>query len=113
MVIAGFQIQDKLRNAGSFLTLSSADIAFAERELVWRTYTAAEAMPMTRMVKITNKKEFAAAALSEDCTTDEDGKSFMAHTTAIVEPTGVTMLFVYTQQPCTIDKGDDPTSQEA
>lgn len=55
MVIAGFQIQDKLGRVRffqetflladtsmevvlglSFLTLSSADIRFAERELAWR-----------------------------------------------------------------------------
>ena len=28
-----------------FLTLSNADIRFAEKELVWRTYTAVEALP--------------------------------------------------------------------
>lgn len=84
MVIAGFQIQDKLGRVRffqetflladismkvvlgmPFLTLSNADIQFAERELAWRTYTAAEALPTTRRVEIIDK-EFAAAALNED-----------------------------------------------
>lgn len=48
-----------------FLNLSSVDIRFAERELVWRTdlpYTAAETM--TRRVELIDKVEFAAATLS-------------------------------------------------
>ena len=47
MAIADFLLQDKLGKVVlemPFLTLSSADIRFAERELVWRTYTAAEAL---------------------------------------------------------------------
>lgn len=63
MVIAGFSFWDKLGNVRfskrlllantsievlgmPFLTLSSADRWFAERELVWRTYT-----PTTRKAK--------------------------------------------------------------
>ena len=49
-----------------FLTLSSADIRFAERELVWSTYIDAETLPTARRVEIIDKKEFAAAALSKD-----------------------------------------------
>ena len=60
-----------------FLTLSSVDIRFAERELVWRTYSAAEALPTTRRVEIIDKKEFAVAALNKD---DE---TFVMHTAAI------------------------------
>ena len=64
-----------------FLTLSKADIRFAERELVWRTYTAAEALPTTRRVEIIDKREFAAAALNAD---DE---TFVVHVAALAEPT--------------------------
>lgn len=63
MVIAGLSFRNKLRNVRfskrllpantsievlgmPFLTLSSADRRFAERELVWRTYT-----PTTRKTK--------------------------------------------------------------
>lgn len=48
------------------LTLSSAGRRFAEKELVWRIYTAAEALLTIRGVEIIDKKGFAAAALSED-----------------------------------------------
>ena len=64
-----------------FLTLSKADVRFAERELVWRTYTAAEALPTTRRVKIIDKREFAVAALNAD---DE---TFVVHVAALAEPT--------------------------
>ena len=64
-----------------FLTLSKADVRFAERELVWRTYTAAEALPTTRRVEIIDKREFAAAALNAD---DE---TFVVHVAALAEPT--------------------------
>ena len=49
-----------------FLTLSSADRRFAERELVSRTYTAADALPSTKRVENINKNDFAATALGED-----------------------------------------------
>ena len=49
-----------------FLTLSSADIRFAEKELVWKTNTAAEALPTTKRVDLFSAKEFAAAALGVD-----------------------------------------------
>ena len=84
MVIAGFSLQDKLKKVRIFqetflvantrievvlgmlfLTFSNADIRFAERELVWRTYSAAEALPTTQKVEIIDKKEFAVVALNE------------------------------------------------
>ena len=61
-----------------FLTLSSADIRFAERELVWRTYTAAEALTTTKQVELFSAKEFAAAALGVD---DE---AFVVHVASIL-----------------------------
>ena len=64
-----------------FLTLSKADIWFAERELVWRTYTAVETLPMTRMMEIIDKREFVETALNAD---DE---TFVVHVAALVEPT--------------------------
>ena len=44
-----------------FLTFGSVDIRFAEKELVWRIYTAPEALPTTNWAE--HAKEFAAAAL--------------------------------------------------
>ena len=71
MVIAGFRLPDKLGRARffqetflladismevvlrmPFLTLSEADVRFAQRELYWRSYTAANALPTTRRGKI-------------------------------------------------------------
>ena len=64
-----------------FLTVNKADIWFVERELVWRTYTAAEALPTTRRVEIIDKRELAAAALNVD------NETFVVHIVALAEPT--------------------------
>ena len=100
MVIADYSVKNKLRRFQFyqktfllaiiglevvlgilFLTFSKADIWFAEQELVWRTYTATEALPTTRRVEIINKKEFAAAALNAY---DE---TFVVHVVALAKPT--------------------------
>ena len=96
MVIAGFQIIDKLGRARffqetflladttievvlgmPFLTLSNADIQFAEKELTWRTYTTKDALPTTQRVELIDKKEFAKAAL------DENIKAFVVHVSSL------------------------------
>ena len=96
MVIAGFQVEDKLVRARffqesfllaetsmemvlrmPFLTLSNADIQFAAKELTWRSYTAAKALPTTKRVELINKKEFAKAAL------DEESETFVVHVAAL------------------------------
>ena len=64
-----------------FLTFSKADIWFTDRELVWRTYTAKNALLTTRKVEIIDKKKFAATALNED---DE---TFVVHVVALAKPT--------------------------
>ena len=64
-----------------FFTLSKADVWFAEQDLVWRTYTAAKALLMTKRVEIINKREFAAAELNAD---DE---TFMVHVAALAKLT--------------------------
>ena len=60
-----------------YLTLSNADIQFAEKELTWRSYTVAEALPTTKRVEITDKKEFTKAAL------DENVEAFVVHVTSL------------------------------
>ena len=52
-----------------FLTLSNADVQFVEKELTWRSYTTAEALPSTKRVELIEKKEFAKAALDENSET--------------------------------------------
>ena len=98
MAIASFSVEDKLGKARffqetfllantsmevvlgmPFLTLSNADIRFAARELEWRTYTVAEALPTTERVELFNTKEFAAAALGVD---DE---AFVVHVASVLE----------------------------
>ena len=56
-----------------FLTLSNADVQFVEKELTWRTYNTAEALPTTKRVELTDKKEFAKAAL------DKNFETFVIH----------------------------------
>ena len=60
-----------------FLTLSNADVQFVEKELTWRSYTTAEALPTTKRVELINKKEFAKAAL------DEKSETFVVHVAAL------------------------------
>ena len=74
----------------SFLTLSKANIRFAERELVWRTYMVTEALLMIRRVEIINKKVFAAAVHNTD------NKIFVLHIAALAEP--ITMLIYLSRQ---------------
>ena len=64
-----------------FLNLSKADIRFAERKLVWRTYMAIEALPTTRRVEIIEKREFAVVALNID------NKTLVVHIMALAKPT--------------------------
>ena len=56
-----------------FFTLSNANIQFAEKELTWRSYTTAEALPTTKRVELINKNKFAEAAL------DEESDTFVIH----------------------------------
>ena len=96
MVIAGFQVINKLRRAQFFqetfllannimevvpgmlfLTLSNVNIQFAEKKLIWRTYTTGDALPTTQRVEFIEKKEFAKAAL------DENIKAFVVHMSSL------------------------------
>ena len=60
-----------------FFTLSNADIQFAEKELTWRSYTIAEALPTPKQVEIIDRKEFAKAALVEHV------EAFVVHVTSL------------------------------
>ena len=96
MVLASFQVKNTLGRARffqetflladlsievvlrmPFLTLSNADIKFAQKELTWRSYTTAEALPTTKRVEIIDRKEFAKAAL------DENVEAFVVHVTSL------------------------------
>ena len=96
MVIAGFQVEDKLDRARffqesfllaktswevvlemPFLSLSNANIQFAEKELTWRLYTAAEALSTTKRVELIDKKKFVKAALHKK------SETFVVHNSAL------------------------------
>ena len=96
IVIAGFQVKDKLGRIQFFkqlfllaetsievvlemlfLTLSNANIQLAKKELTWRSYTAAEALSTIKRVELINKKKFAKVAL------DEEFEIFVMHVAAL------------------------------
>ena len=96
MVIAGFQVEDKLDRARFFqesfllaetnmeavlgmffLTFSNANIQFVKKELTWRSYTTVEALLTTKRIKLIDKKEFAKPAL------DEESETFVVHLAAL------------------------------
>ena len=72
-----------------FLTLSKADVRFAKREFVWRTYTAAEALLTTKRVEIINKREFAAVALNRD------DKIFVVYVAALAKPKAIPIYSLF------------------
>ena len=92
MILADFQVEDKLGRARffqetflladistevvlgmPFLTLSNVNVQFVEKELTWRSYTTAEALPTIKQVELIDKKEFAKAAL------DKNSETFVVH----------------------------------
>ena len=96
MVIANFQIKDKfdrvrffqksflLANTSMkmflgmlFLTFNNTDIQVLKKELIWRSYIDAKALPTTKRVELINKKEFAKAAL------DEKSETFVVYVAAL------------------------------
>ena len=74
-----------------FLTLSDAGIRYAQKELVWRSYTIAEASTTTRRVNLIDKKEFAKAPL------DESSKTFVVHVATLEAPESAGMIVHYSR----------------
>ena len=62
------------------ITLSDADIQFAGKELIWSSYTTAEALLTVKKVELIGKKEFAKTAL------DEKFETFVVHVAALETP---------------------------
>ena len=54
-------------------TLSNANVLFAKQVIIWRYYTTAKALSITKQVEIINKKEFTKTKL------DENIKAFMVY----------------------------------
>ena len=63
-----------------FLIFSNANIQFPEKELSWRFYTTAKALPATKWVGLIDKKEFVKAAL------DENSETFVLHVATLEAP---------------------------
>ena len=60
-----------------FFIFSNADVQFAEKELIWKTYTTKKALPSTCQVEIIDQKEFAKATL------DENIQAFVMHISSL------------------------------
>ena len=88
MIIAGFQIIDKLGRVWffqeiflltntniekilgmPFLILNNTNVQFNKRELTWKSYTTAEALLTTQRVELIDKKEFAKVTLDKNIET--------------------------------------------
>ena len=104
MGIAAFQIKDKLDRARffqetfllvntsmkvilriSFFILSNVNIQFAERKLIWKSYTAKKALPTTWRIKLINKKKFAKAPL------DKNIEVFVVHVSFLSQESKITI----------------------
>lgn len=60
-----------------FLTLSNTNVGFLNKELTYKTYSVAEALPTTKRVQIIDWKKFAKVVL------DLDKKAFVMHIATI------------------------------
>lgn len=84
MVLASFQIKDKLKKARFFqkmfllanlnikmvlemifLTLNDVNIQFVEKKFTWRSYIIVKALPTIKQVEIIDKKAFAKIILDK------------------------------------------------
>ena len=63
-----------------FISFSNSNFQFGTWELIWRSYTVAEALPTSRRVELIDKHEFAKAALGEN------SKTFVVHVAALEAP---------------------------
>lgn len=68
-----------------FLTLSNVDIQFAKKEIIWRFYIGAKALPNTKQIKLINKKKFAKIML------DENFQAFVIHVTFL----NLSLILIY------------------
>ncbi len=101
MILTGFLVQNKLRKVWFFeetfllvdtsikmilsmffLTFSNTDMQFVEKKLIWKSYKIVKALPITKKVKLINKREFAVADL------DSNAKMFVIYIpTLLIAPT--------------------------
>ena len=49
-----------------FLIFSNADVQFVKKELTWKTYTTAKALPPIQRIELIDKKKYAKVALNKN-----------------------------------------------
>ena len=89
-----------------FFTFSNADIQFAEKELIWRFYTAAQALTTTKQVELIDNKEFAEAALNKE------SETFVIYVAALEAPLGLAKMTIdpiQAAQIATLKQDEAPT----
>ena len=91
MVLASFQIEDKLGKARIFqetflltnintevmLGMHNLTFSNADKDLTWRSYTTAEALSIIKEIELIDKNKFAKMAL------DENIEVFVVHVTSL------------------------------
>lgn len=56
-----------------FLSLKNADVKFIEKELIWKTYSVREVLPITKQIQLINGKKFVIVVL------DPGKRAFLIH----------------------------------
>lgn len=82
-----------------FLIFGNVKILFAEKKLIWRSYTTVKALPIIKKMEFIDKKEFAKAFL------DENSKTFVIYV-EILEALIIKMTIYPSQTDLIIN--DDP-----
>ena len=62
----------------TFLILNNANIKFAQKKSIWRSYIIVKALSTIKQMEIINKKNFAKLAL------DEHNETFITHVTFLL-----------------------------
>ena len=60
-----------------FFIFNNANIQFAKKKPIWRSYTITKVLPTTKWVEFINNKDFAKIAL------DENSETFVIHIVAL------------------------------
>ena len=71
-----------------FFTFNNANIKFAQKKFIRKSYIAAKALLTTKRIEIINKKEFTKATL------DKNVKTFVIH----VKSLSLTLILIYLAQ---------------
>lgn len=75
-----------------FLTLFDVYIRFAEKELVWRSYTDAKALSTTKRAELIDRRELAAAVL------DKNEENFVLHMATLLGSDVGPEMTIYSSQ---------------